>query len=190
VPSTKTTITATTTGSITPLRTQRIDTAVEFSNLQRSNTSNTSRLEQIASIKAKLHVETDLMDLVSVHDAPIPTPILRINELPNSTRTSARKCYFYQSPTSKKTRSTHAIVNEEHRSPPPSRFSFDTEIRKTSTDARVKLTYATPSLTHRETMALQKHIMRGTWQHKSEDSDTRRHGKERNGFSPSPLHSI
>jgi hypothetical protein len=190
VPSTKTTITATTTGSITPLRTQRIDTAVEFSNLQRSNTSNTSRLEQIASIKAKLHVETDLMDLVSVHDAPIPTPILRINELPNSTRTSARKCYFYQSPTSKKTRSTHAIVNEEHRSPPPSRFSFDTEIRKTSTDARVKLTYATPSLTHRETMALQKHIMRGTWQHKSKDSDTRRHGKERNGFSPSPLHSI
>jgi hypothetical protein len=164
---------------------------VEFSNVK-IKTSNTNRLKQTASIKAKLHVETDLMDRVSVRDAPIPTPIFRMNELPNSTRTSARtrKCYFYQSPTSKKTRSTHAIVNEEHRSPPPSRFSFDTEIRKTSTDARVKLTYATPSLTHRETMALQKHIMRGTWQHKSEDSDTRRHGKERNGFSPSPLHSI
>jgi hypothetical protein len=190
VPSTKTTITATTTGSITPLRTNQNETAVEFSNLQSNNTSNTNRLEQIASIRAKLHVETDLTDLVSVRDAPIPTPIVRINELPNSTRTSARKCYFYQSPTSKKTRSTHAIVNEEHRSPPPSRFSFDTEIRKTSTDARVKLKYATPSLTHRETMALQKHIMRGTWQHKSKDSDTRRHGKERNGFSPSPLHSI
>jgi hypothetical protein len=190
MPSTKTTIAATTTGSITPLRTNQNETAVEFSNLQSSNTSNTNRLEQIASIRAKLHVETDLMDLVSMRDAPIPTPILRMNELRNSTRTSARKCYFYQSPTSKKTRSTHANVNEEHRSPPPSRFSFNTEIRKTSTDARVKLTYATPSLTHRETMALQKHIMRGTWQHKSEDSDTRRHGKERNGFSPSPLHSI
>ena len=79
--------------------------------------------------------------------------------------------------------------NEEHRSPPPSPFSFDTEIPKASTDARVKLTFATPILTHRETMALEKHIIRGTWKHKSEDSDIRQHGKERNGFSPPPLPS-
>ncbi|KAL3778009.1 hypothetical protein ACHAW5_003432 [Stephanodiscus triporus] len=151
-----------------------------------NNTKTPGRSKQIASIREKLHVLTDPTDLSSTRNVAAEnisngtgtrspafgrplvsaaiTPTIKLIDLPSLTKSSARKCYFYKSPRSDETtkRPVRADgASGEHRPPHPSGV-LEGETRSSDCARGGKMTFAKPSISPREAMALRRHILRGT----------------------------
>ncbi|KAL3810793.1 hypothetical protein ACHAXA_002400 [Cyclostephanos tholiformis] len=143
-------------------------------------TPHIDRLEHIASIREKHQIFTDPMDMISPHDVSekvskdcddqSPTcgrpsvsgmisPTMKLIDLPNSTKATARKCYFYKSPRSDKTTMTGSVRTENRPAPHPSEMDKETLSSDDGARREGRITFATPSFSPREAMALRKHVI-------------------------------